>query len=81
MSTRALGQGLGTIAAGVAVVYFCWMLRKSDGFLTRTTDALGRSRLRSEQDRADLARGYRFALGFGVGLGVLVVLIGIGALS
>ncbi len=80
MSTRDLGQGLGTIAAGVAVAYVCWTLRKSGGFLTRTTDALVRSRLRGEGDRAELARGMRLALGFGIGVGALVVLIGVGAL-
>ena len=77
MSTRYVVQGLGTMVAGFAVAAACWKLRESDAYLTRTIDALSRRRMYSEGDRAQLTRGMRFALGFGVGMGGLFVLIGV----
>ena len=79
-STGVLAQGLGAIAAGVAVAYVCWRLRKSEGYLTRTSEALVRSRLRAPGDRKELARGMRISAWFGVGVGALVVLIGVASL-
>lgn len=80
MAAGHLGQGLGTIAAGLAVGLVCLGLLRSEAYLTRTTDALIKARLRTESDRPALARGMRLALAFGLVVAAVFVAIGIGTL-
>gem|GEM_PF-5561331 len=79
-SAGVLGQAVATAAAGLPLGYSCWKLRQSDAFVTRTTDALIRSRLRAESDRNDLARGMRSVFSVGIGLGAPVVIIRVAGL-
>jgi hypothetical protein len=76
-STNYVASGLYLIATGIFLTCVFWFGR-SERQVTRTVNALIRGRLTGygEQDRAQLVKGMRRMAAFGVGMGVLFILVG-----
>jgi uncharacterized membrane protein len=80
-STNYVASGLSAIATGIVLTCLFWFSR-SERQVTRTVNALIRGRLTGygEQDRAQMVKRARRMAAFGVGMGVLFILLGIATL-
>ena len=80
-STNYVANGLYIIATGIVLTCGFWFGR-SERQVTRTVNALLRGRFTGygEQDRAQMEKVARSTAAFGVGMGVLVILVGIATL-
>ena len=80
-STNYVANGLYLIATGIVLTCLFWFGR-NERQVTRTVNALIRGRLTGygEQDRAQMVKGMRLTAAFGVGMGVLFILVGIATL-
>lgn len=80
-STNYVASGLYLIATGIFLTCLFWFGR-SERQVTRTVNALIRGRLTGygEQDRAQMVERMRRMAAFGVGMGVLFILVGIATL-
>lgn len=80
-SANYVTSGLYLMATGIFLTCVFWFGR-SERQVTRTVNALIRGRLNGygEQDRARMVEGMRRTAAFGVGMGVLFILVGIATL-
>jgi len=80
-STNYVANGLYIIATGIVLTCGFWFGR-SERQVTRTVNALIRGRFTGygEQDRAQMEKVARSTAAFGVGMGVLFILVGIATL-